>query len=111
MFILFSGFSLHKLAKFALWILLFSSYAVAATPLQDAVDRAFAGQQGAAVIVRVADNQVLAAHNLPVLTRRVAAPGSADREMEGFEHVHQARRVGAAIHGTGLQPSLGPSAG
>jgi len=28
------------------------------------------------VVVRVADKQVLAAHNLPVLTRRVATPGS-----------------------------------
>ncbi len=43
----------------------------------DAVDRAFAGGQGAAVVVRVSDGKVLGAHNIPVLTRRIAAPGSA----------------------------------
>jgi cell division protein FtsI/penicillin-binding protein 2 len=45
--------------------------------LSDAVDHAFAGEQGAAVVVRVSDSKVLAAHNLPLLTRRVTAPGSA----------------------------------
>src|SRR5215510_3792878 len=49
---------------------------MAANTLQEEVDRAFVGVQGAAVVVQVADKQVLAAHNVPVLTRRVAAPGS-----------------------------------
>jgi cell division protein FtsI/penicillin-binding protein 2 len=53
-------------------------YAAAArTPLEDSVDRAFAGQPGAAVVVRVQDGRVLAVYNSPVLTRRIAAPGSA----------------------------------
>lgn len=64
------------MAQVTLWTLLLASCALAATPLQDAVDRAFAGQQGAAVVVQVADSRVLAVHNLPVLTRMVAAPGS-----------------------------------
>ena len=50
--------------------------ATAASSLQEEVGRAFVGTQGAAVIVRVADNQVLAAHNIPALTRRLATPGS-----------------------------------
>ena len=45
--------------------------------MQNAVDRALAGAQGAAVVVTVRDGRVLAAHNVPVLTRRVATPGSA----------------------------------
>lgn len=45
--------------------------------LQNAVDQAFAGQSGAAVVLSVSDGRVLAAHNVPVLTHRVAAPGSA----------------------------------
>ncbi len=45
--------------------------------LADAVDRAFGGEHGAAVVVRVSDGRVLGAHNIPVLTRRIAAPGSA----------------------------------
>ena len=65
------------IAKYMLCALLLASCAIAATPLQDAVDRAFSGQEGAAVVVQVADSRVLAAHNVPVLTRRVAAPGSA----------------------------------
>ncbi|HWR34367.1 MAG TPA: penicillin-binding transpeptidase domain-containing protein [Clostridia bacterium] len=38
--------------------------------------RAFGDQKGAAVVIRVRDSQILAAHNIPVLTRRVATPGS-----------------------------------
>ena len=37
---------------------------------------AFGNQKGAAVLVRVQDAQVLAAYNVPVLTRRLATPGS-----------------------------------
>src|SRR5262249_42938702 len=57
---------------------LLSSFSQAATTaaLQDEVDRAFGGIPGAAVVVRVHDKQVLAAHNLSFLTRRVASPGS-----------------------------------
>jgi len=76
---LLSRVNLHTpfLAVFLLCTLLAcSARAIAASALQEEVDRAFTGAQGAAVIVRVADKQVLAAHNLPVLTRRVAAPGS-----------------------------------
>jgi len=47
------------------------------TPLEQAVDRALAGQDAAAVVLRVRDGQVLAAHNLTTLTQRVASPGSA----------------------------------
>ena len=47
------------------------------TLLEDSVDRAFAGQSGAAVVVRVKDGRVLAVHNPAILTRRIAAPGSA----------------------------------
>lgn len=58
--------------------LLLSSYAAAqGVPLHNAVDRALAGQHAAAVVVRVGDGKVLAAYNVPVLTRRIAAPGSA----------------------------------
>ena len=46
--------------------------ASAANTLQEEVDRAFSGIQGAAVVIRVADKQVLAAHNSPVLTRGLA---------------------------------------
>lgn len=65
--------------KAVLWVgLLTFSYAPAQrTSLEGSLDRAFAGQSGADVVVRVPDGRVLAAHNLPVLTRRVAAPGSA----------------------------------
>jgi cell division protein FtsI/penicillin-binding protein 2 len=71
------------LAKAALWGgLIVVGYticcaAAARTSLKDAVDRAFAGQSGAAVVVRVQDGRVLAAYNSLVLTRRIAAPGSA----------------------------------
>ncbi|WP_148210017.1 penicillin-binding transpeptidase domain-containing protein [Candidatus Korobacter versatilis] len=41
------------------------------------MDRAFDSQQGAAVVLRVSDGQVLAAHNRKTLTTRVATPGSA----------------------------------
>jgi cell division protein FtsI/penicillin-binding protein 2 len=47
------------------------------TSFQQSVDNAFASQKAAAVVIRVSDRKVLAAHNTPVLTRRVAAPGSA----------------------------------
>jgi cell division protein FtsI/penicillin-binding protein 2 len=40
------------------------------------VDRAFGTQQGAAVVIRVRDRHVLAAHNRVLLARRVATPGS-----------------------------------
>jgi len=64
-------------AGFVLYALLGGSLrAATANALQAEVDLAFTGIQGAAVVVRVADKHVLAAHNLPVLTRRVASPGS-----------------------------------
>jgi len=44
--------------------------------LEESVNRALAGQPAAAVVVRVRDRHVLAAHNLPVLRQRVATPGS-----------------------------------
>ena len=44
--------------------------------LGEALASAFKGQQGAAVVVRVQDAHVLAAYNVPVLTRRLATPGS-----------------------------------
>jgi cell division protein FtsI/penicillin-binding protein 2 len=47
------------------------------TLFQQLVSGAFGSQKGAAVVVRVSDNKILAAHNIPVLTRRIAAPGSA----------------------------------
>src|SRR5947209_7949521 len=47
------------------------------TALQRAVDGAFTNGSGAALVVRVSDGRVLAAHNTAVLARRVAAPGSA----------------------------------
>ncbi len=45
--------------------------------LQDATDHAFHGISGAAVVLRVSDGQVLAAHDRKTLTTRVATPGSA----------------------------------
>ncbi len=44
--------------------------------LQRAVRKAFANQQGAGIVLRTSDSKVLATHNLPVLARRVATPGS-----------------------------------
>ena len=44
--------------------------------LQSAVDRAMAGQSGAAVVLEVGSRQVLAQHRLDVAARRLAAPGS-----------------------------------
>ncbi len=59
-------------------IFLASSYGFPSSPaLQASIDLAFRGQSGAAVVVSVRDRRILAAHNLPVLTRRVATPGSA----------------------------------
>ena len=52
-------------------------FAFGRTPLQEAMDRALAGEQAAAVVIQVGDGRVLAAYNPPVLTRRVARPGSA----------------------------------
>lgn len=61
-----------------LWCVIISSYAAQShSSLERSVDRAFAEQQGAAVVLRVHDGRVLAAHNVPVLTRRIATPGSA----------------------------------
>jgi cell division protein FtsI/penicillin-binding protein 2 len=73
------GNAIRLAARAALWCLLLSySYGASShTSLEDSVDRAFAGQQGAAVVVRVRDSQILATHNIPVLTQRVASPGSA----------------------------------
>jgi cell division protein FtsI/penicillin-binding protein 2 len=65
------------LVAFCCLLLSYSYGTPSRTSLQDSVDRAFAGQSGAAVVVRVRDNRILAAHNVPVLTRRVASPGSA----------------------------------
>jgi penicillin-binding protein 2 len=45
--------------------------------LQSAVDRAMAGQSGAAVVLEVGSRRVLAQHRLDVAARRLAAPGSA----------------------------------
>lgn len=60
------------------WVMVLACSAVAQeSSLDAALGRAFAGQQGAGVIVRVKDRRVLAAHNVPILTRRVASPGSA----------------------------------
>lgn len=46
------------------------------TTLDEALRTAFENQRGAAVVVRVQDARVLAAYNIPVLTRRLATPGS-----------------------------------
>jgi cell division protein FtsI/penicillin-binding protein 2 len=56
-----------------------SSGAPRRTALEDVIRSAFADQHsaGAAVVVRVHDRHVLAAYNVPVLTRRLATPGSA----------------------------------
>jgi stage II sporulation protein D len=50
--------------------------ALAAAPVQDAVDRAMAGRQGAAVVLDAGSGRILAAHGLDVAARRLAAPGS-----------------------------------
>jgi len=47
-----------------------------ARALEDALRTAFGGEHGAAVVLRVQDAQVLAAYNAPLLTRRLATPGS-----------------------------------
>ncbi len=47
-----------------------------ARPLDQALRAAFANENGAAVVLRVQDAQVLAAYNVPVLTRKLATPGS-----------------------------------
>ena len=44
--------------------------------LDAALRTAFGDERGGAVMVRVRDAQVLAAYNVPVLTRRLATPGS-----------------------------------
>ena len=41
------------------------------------VDRAFGGEQGAGIVLRVGDGKILAMHNQRVLAQRVATPGSA----------------------------------
>jgi cell division protein FtsI/penicillin-binding protein 2 len=46
------------------------------TALDAALRTAFGDERGGAVVVRVRDAQVLAAYNVPVLTRRLATPGS-----------------------------------
>lgn len=51
--------------------------AVAAAPVQDAVDRAMAGRQGTVVVLEAASGHLVAAHRLEVAARRLAAPGSA----------------------------------
>jgi cell division protein FtsI/penicillin-binding protein 2 len=62
----------------ALWCIFLSAHGLPSrTSLDESVDRVFAGQPGAAVVIRVPDGAVLAAHNVPVLTRRIASPGSA----------------------------------
>jgi cell division protein FtsI/penicillin-binding protein 2 len=60
-------------------VLLFLPLSAAAprTALEEAVGRAFEGQQGAAIVLRVSDSRILAAHNILVLSRRIATPGSA----------------------------------
>jgi cell division protein FtsI/penicillin-binding protein 2 len=74
-----AGAAVRLVGPIALGCLLLSvSFAIASrTSFQDQVDAAFEGQRGAAVLVRVIDRHVLAAHNRAVLTRRVATPGSA----------------------------------
>jgi cell division protein FtsI/penicillin-binding protein 2 len=71
--------AVQLVAQAGLWaaLLLASPTETRNSPFADSVDHAFAGKQGAAVVVRVSDSKVLAAHNVPVLTRRIAAPGSA----------------------------------
>ena len=44
--------------------------------LDQALRSAFWNQRGAAVVLRVQDARVLAAYDIPVLTRRLATPGS-----------------------------------
>jgi cell division protein FtsI/penicillin-binding protein 2 len=44
--------------------------------LDEALRTAMGSQRGAAVVVRVQDARVLAAYDIPVLTRRLATPGS-----------------------------------
>jgi len=51
--------------------------AVAAAPVQDAVDRVMAGRQGTVVVLDAASGRLVAAHRLEVAARRLAAPGSA----------------------------------
>lgn len=46
------------------------------TALDEALRTAIGNQRGAAVVVRVQDARVLAAYDIPVLTRRLATPGS-----------------------------------
>jgi len=46
------------------------------SPLQSSLDKLVAGQATAAIVVNARTGTVLATHNVPVLTRRVAAPGS-----------------------------------
>jgi cell division protein FtsI/penicillin-binding protein 2 len=43
---------------------------------EDAVDRAFGPQAGAAVAVNIKDGRIVAAHNLAALKTRIATPGS-----------------------------------
>jgi penicillin-binding protein 2 len=57
--------------------LLFAPGALAASPLQAALDRMMAGEPAAAVVVSARDGRVLAAYNRRLLARRVATPGSA----------------------------------
>jgi cell division protein FtsI/penicillin-binding protein 2 len=66
-------------AQVCLWtaLLVVSSAESPHPAFSDAMDRSFAGVQGGAVVVRVSDGKVLAAHNIPLLARRIAAPGSA----------------------------------
>jgi hypothetical protein len=44
--------------------------------LEDAIDQAFGGRSGAAVVVRANDGRILAVHNLRTLRTRVATPSS-----------------------------------
>ena len=70
---------MQTVARVALWCALLTAAGGSTSPTQfeDAVHRALARQAGAAVVVRVRDKRVLAAHNIPTLTRRIASPGSA----------------------------------
>ena len=56
--------------------LVLAAHAAENPSLERAVRSAFHNCDGATVVLRVSDSRVLAAHNVPVLTRRLLTPGS-----------------------------------
>lgn len=72
-----SAFPWRPLILFVTLLPLSSGAATHKTPLQSSIDQIFAGQMGAAIVLDTRSGTVLATHNVPLLTQRVAAPGSA----------------------------------